>query len=82
MNHLRGRHGRIQRGLLHAHPRPEDAQEIRIADEIWIKVLRIHRDSVKLGIVAPDDITIIREELIQPEPSMSDKIAENVDAIP
>ena len=57
-------------------------QEIRIADEIWIKVLRIHRDSVKLGIVAPDDITIIREELIQPEPSMSDKIAENVDATP
>jgi carbon storage regulator len=40
-------------------------QEIRIADDIVIRVVRIHRDSVKLAIVAPRDVPIIREELLE-----------------
>ena len=40
-------------------------QEIRIGDEIRIRVVRIDRNSVKLAIVAPRDVSIIREELFE-----------------
>ena len=40
-------------------------QEIRIGDEIRIRVVRIDGASVKLAIVAPRDVSIIREELLE-----------------
>ena len=40
-------------------------QEIRIGEDIRIRVVRIQRDSVKLAIVAPADVAIIREELFE-----------------
>lgn len=39
-------------------------ERIRIADNIWITVLRIDRDTVRLGFTAPLDIKILREELL------------------
>lgn len=35
----------------------------RIGDEIFVKVLEIGRNRVKLGIEAPADLTIARDEL-------------------
>lgn len=34
-----------------------------LGDTIQVKVLGIEGDNVKLGIVAPDDVSILREEL-------------------
>ena len=38
-------------------------QGILIADNIYIKVLGVERDRVKIGISAPVDIPVLREEL-------------------
>ena len=46
-------------------------QEIRIGDEIRIRVVRIDGASVKLAIVAPRDVSIIREELLERPSSAS-----------
>ena len=46
-------------------------QEIRIGDEIRIRVVRIDAASVKLAIVAPRDVSIIREELLERPSSAS-----------
>ncbi len=42
-------------------------QSIRISDNIIVKVVGIKSGQVKLGIVAPDDVAIFREELIEKE---------------
>lgn len=39
------------------------SEEIRIGDDIVIKVLRTGRGSVKLGIDAPADVRVMRMEL-------------------
>ncbi len=39
-------------------------QGIWIEGDIWVKVLSIERDGVKLGITAPDDVKVIRQELV------------------
>jgi len=48
-------------------------QSIIISGNITIMVLGVERDRVKLGIAAPADITVLREELVAddalPEPS-------------
>jgi carbon storage regulator len=38
-------------------------QSIWIEGDIHIKVLSVERDRVKLGITAPDDVKVMREEL-------------------
>ncbi|MDP9237510.1 MAG: carbon storage regulator [Chloroflexota bacterium] len=38
-------------------------QAIWIEGDIWVKVLSIERDRVKLGITAPGDIKVMRQEL-------------------
>jgi carbon storage regulator CsrA len=40
------------------------AQELRIADDITITVLRIDGNAVRLGIQAPREVRILRSELI------------------
>lgn len=39
-------------------------QGIWIEGDIWVKVLSVERDRVKLGITAPDDVKVMRQELI------------------
>ena len=41
-----------------------DAGSGRIADNIWITVVRIDKETVRLGFTAPLDIKILREELL------------------
>lgn len=40
-------------------------EEIIIADRIRVKVVGIQGNRVKLGIVAPEDVTIHRQEIYQ-----------------
>ena len=42
-------------------------QKIRIGSDIWITVIRVQGRSVRLGIEAPEDVSILRAEL-QPLP--------------
>jgi carbon storage regulator len=36
--------------------------------DIWVKVLSVERDRVKLGITAPEDVKVMRQELFEGEP--------------
>ena len=38
-------------------------QGIWIEGDIWVKVLSVERDRVKLGISAPGDVKVMRQEL-------------------
>jgi carbon storage regulator len=40
-------------------------QGIVIAGNIWVRVLGVERDRVKIGISAPRDITVLRQELLE-----------------
>ncbi|MGD0766507.1 MAG: carbon storage regulator [Dehalococcoidia bacterium] len=42
-------------------------QAIVIKENILVRVLGVERDRVKLGICAPEEIVILREELLQTE---------------
>ena len=44
-------------------------QEIWIEGDIHIKVLSVERDRVKLGITAPDDVKVMRQELFGDDPN-------------
>ena len=40
-------------------------QGIWIEGDIWVRVLSVDRDRVKLGITAPDEVKVMREELFE-----------------
>ncbi|WP_456383028.1 carbon storage regulator CsrA [Hydrogenimonas sp.] len=40
-------------------------EAIRIGDDIVVKVVSVDRQSVRIGIEAPENVTILREELIR-----------------
>lgn len=40
-------------------------QGIWIEGDIWVKVLSVERDRVKLGISAPGDVKVMRQELFE-----------------
>jgi carbon storage regulator CsrA len=40
-------------------------QGIWIEGDIWVRVLSVDRDRVKLGITAPDDVKVMRQELFE-----------------
>jgi len=40
-------------------------QTIRIGDGIEVRVLRVGRDGVRLGVVAPPDVTVHRQEVYE-----------------
>jgi len=44
-------------------------ESIIIDGDIKIKVLKIERDQVRLGFEAPDDVNIVREELLRDDHS-------------
>lgn len=39
-------------------------QAIQIGDDICIRVLSVNRNQIRLGISAPEDVLILREEII------------------
>ena len=45
-------------------------QEIRIAENIVVRVIGIKGNQVRLGIVAPADVPVLREELLTKVPSV------------
>jgi carbon storage regulator len=49
-------------------------QGVWIEGDIWVKVLSVERDRVKLGIEAPSNIKVMRQELVVevPNPGVSD----------
>jgi len=57
-------------------------QGIWIEGDIWVKVLSVERDRVKLGISAPGDIKVMRQELIAevPNPGIGDDDARPAEA--
>lgn len=50
----------------------KEGEKILIGDQIEITVVRVSPTSVRIGVVAPPQLTIIREELKRPadEPAM------------
>lgn len=42
-------------------------QGIWIEGDIWVRVLSVERDRVKLGITAPGDVKVMRQELFSDE---------------
>jgi carbon storage regulator len=42
-------------------------QGIWIEGDIWVKVLSVERDRVKLGITAPGEVKVMRQELFETE---------------
>ena len=41
----------------------KESQQIRLGDSIILTIVRLTGDRVRLGIEAPDDIVILRQEL-------------------
>jgi carbon storage regulator len=51
-------------------------EEIVIGPDIRIKVLAVEGERVKIGIVAPRDVTILRQELLGKQRPTEEKIAQ------
>ena len=45
-------------------------ETIQIGDDISVTVLSVKGNQLRIGITAPDDVKIIREELLQAEPEV------------
>ena len=43
-------------------------ETLRIADDILVTIVDLKGNQVRLGIEAPADVTVLREELVQPDP--------------
>ncbi len=46
----------------------KEAQRIRLGDSIVVTVVRVSGDKVRLGIEAPPDVLVLRDEL-EPQPA-------------
>lgn len=53
----------------------KESERIRLGDSIVLTVVRVSGDKVRLGIEAPDDLLVLREEL---EPHEHEKLKEAV----
>ena len=47
----------------------KESQQIRLGDSIILTIVRLSGDRVRLGIEAPDDIVILRQELDDNQPA-------------
>ncbi len=47
----------------------KESQQIRLGDSIVLTIVRLTGDRVRLGIEAPDDVVILRQELEQDKPA-------------
>ncbi len=53
----------------------KESQQIRLGDSIVLTIVRLSGDRVRLGIEAPDDIVILRQELDDAKPATRRKQA-------
>ncbi len=44
----------------------KEGQKIRVGDDICITIVRVSASVVRIGVEAPEDVVIVREELIPP----------------
>jgi carbon storage regulator len=42
-------------------------EAVRIGEDVWVTVLRVEHGKVRLGIAAPPEVAIMREELLKGE---------------
>jgi len=54
-------------------------ESILVGSNIRIKVLSIEKGNVKLGIEAPNDVSILRQELTEAVSEINKKASKNVD---
>ena len=54
------------------------AEIIRIGDDIVIKVIKTSRGTVKLGIEAPNDVRVMRGELLEQKPAIPEPAVSNL----
>ena len=47
-------------------------QRFQVGQDVRITIVKIDRNSVRIGIEAPDDVTVYREEIV-PQESTSDR---------
>lgn len=50
-----------------------EGEAIRLGDDILVTVVRITSQAVRIGIVAPPEKVVVREELIRPTDLQSDR---------
>ncbi len=50
----------------------KQSERIKLGDSIVITILRLGRDKVRIGIEAPTDIVVLREELEPHEPDSAE----------
>ena len=43
-------------------------ETLRIADDILVTIVKVKGNQIRLSIDAPADVTVLREELVQPDP--------------
>jgi len=48
-----------------------ESQRVKLGESIVLTVVRLGRDKVRLGIDAPNNVTILREELETEDPTQS-----------
>ena len=53
-----------------------ESERIRLGDSIVITVVRVAGDRVRLGIEAPPDVLVLREELDLRKPGQREPVAE------
>lgn len=53
-----------------------ESERIRLGDSIVITVVRVAGDRVRLGIEAPPDVVVLREELEARKASLAEPMAE------
>ncbi len=57
-------------------------EAIRIGEDIVVKIVSTDKNSVRLGIEAPSDVTILREELVEAVSEENRKAARTADEKP
>ena len=57
-------------------------EKIRIGDNVTVTIVRIGPNNVRLGIDAPRDLNIVREELCAQEPVLNQPHSVSGDAAP
>jgi carbon storage regulator len=53
----------------------KESQRIRLGDSIVITIVKISGDKVRVGIEAPNNVLVLRDELEAHEPPTGDKVA-------
>ena len=62
----------------------KESQRIRLGDSIVITIVKISGDKVRVGIDAPSNVLVLRDELEPREPVVlpAPSVAVNVDSVP